>query len=389
MGNLFGACPEHLYIHWPFCKNKCHYCDFVAFEKHNQYQDGYHHALVQEITRFAEMLPATDKRVVRTLYIGGGTPSLWPLALFTEAMQALHTNLDMHELQEATIEVNPGGITREHAITWQAQGISRLSIGVQILDDAVLFRLNRRQRTSDVHELLSFVPDYFKHLSVDLILGLPGVTELMWWQTLEYLTSQSIDHISIYFLMIHENTPLYHRVRRGSLAIPQDEIIVALYEKTVAYLAGQGFRQYEISNFAREGGESLHNKAYWERKPYKGFGLGAASFTGTVRTTNVKNFLRYLAAHTGEPDEQSSPFTEVETLTEQQVLLEALMLGLRTRTGVGLQRVVYSLKDEQRAAFLAQVALLTQEGLLEELEGVIRLTSRGMIVENEVIMRLI
>lgn len=392
---MFSSVPRHIYIHWPFCKNKCHYCDFVAFEKHEKYQGQYHHALGGEISYFASQFSDEERasEKISTLYIGGGTPSLWPLEMFEQTMGQLGSLFDMTHLDEATLEVNPGNVGEKELASWKKHGITRLSIGVQILDDEVLFKLNRRQKTVDVKELLSLAPAYFDHLSADLILGLPGVSELTWWESLEYLVSQPIDHISIYFLMIHENTPLYHRVKNKTLFIPDDSLIVPLYEKTIAYLADKGFVQYETSNFARSGGESLHNQSYWDRKPYKGFGLGASSFDGIHRTTNVKNFLKYMSCYdkdivSGSLDLENAYYL-IEELTDDQVFLEHLMLGLRQKKGMDLHRVVYSLKRDKKEQFLRKVSFLKECGLMYESQDRLYLTMRGMILENQVVEELI
>ncbi len=386
----FDSCPKHLYIHWPFCKNKCHYCDFVAFEKHTAYIKQYHDALCREFDSFGSQFSSVQKPKIDTIFVGGGTPSLWPLALIQEGFTKLRTYFDLNELKESTIEVNPGGITRDHFKTWQSIGINRVSIGVQILEENILAGLNRHQKTADVKELLSLAPQYIKNISVDLIIGLPGVTDEVWWETLKYVVAQPITHISIYFLTIHELTPLYFRIKKGNLSVPCEDATVELFEKTVIFLQQEGFLHYEISNFAKPGFESLHNQAYWDRRPYKGFGIGAASFDGKLRIVNVKNLLRYMdaLAYPVNASSHDHLWYQVETLTMNQEFLEVIMLGLRQQKGINMQQVIGYLTSEELLKFYARVDLLKKRFLITEQDGRIALTERGMILENEVIAHL-
>jgi len=376
--------PKHLYIHWPFCSSKCYYCDFVAFEQHESFQDAYHATLCKEIITFAKQLPSSD-RAINTIFFGGGTPSLYPLDQLSELFTVLRNNFDLSNAQEISFEANPADITEERLETWAELGINRISCGVQILDDDVLLRLNRRQRKKDVFNAMRMLPKYFSNVSMDLILGLPDVSPKTWHETIEQAMSWPISHISIYFLTIHEKTPLYFKVERGELTVPNDDVMIKTYTDTVHFLAQHGFEQYEISNFAKSGKTSIHNKAYWDRKPYKGFGIGASSFDGSMRTINENNLERYLKS--GQNAECMVPY-QSETLTSEQDLLELLMLGLRQKTGVDLHRVLYSLMGVQKNKLLDNLKLMKTESLIEENNGRIFLTLKGMALENEVILKL-
>ena len=378
------APPQSLYIHWPFCKNKCHYCDFVAFEGHNSFEGRYHKQLCREMEQFSKLF--TKKPQIQTMFFGGGTPSLYPPEMMRDFFKRLHEHYDLSALKEASIEVNPGGIDDERLQLWRDLGINRLSVGVQILDDEVLFGLNRRQKTEDVLDLLQRAPKYFDNLSADLILGLPGVDEKTWWDTLKTITSYPITHISIYFLMVHEHTPLYYKVKKGTARLLPDDDMVDLYDRTIDYLAQQGIEQYEISNFARPGKESLHNQAYWNRTPYKGLGLGAASFDGKKRFTNIKNLSRYL-----EAPENMLPALEntSELLSPAQEFIEEIMLGLRQNVGLGLHRMLYLNKTGIVNDLEEKITTLKKLRLLTEQDGQLRLTRRGMALENEVVTALL
>src|SRR5579872_782314 len=172
--------PKHLYIHWPFCSSKCYYCDFVALEQHESFQDAYHDTLCKEIITFAQNLRKNTPEsgnTIDTIFFGGGTPSLYPLNQLTKLFNVLHNNFNLKNSSEISLEANPADITEERLETWADLGINRISCGVQILDDDVLLRLNRRQRKKDVFNAMRILPKYFKNVSLDLILGLPDVTQ--------------------------------------------------------------------------------------------------------------------------------------------------------------------------------------------------------------------
>jgi oxygen-independent coproporphyrinogen-3 oxidase len=374
---------ESLYIHWPFCTSKCYYCDFVALEQHADFQDAYHETLLQEITAYGASLGV--KPSIKTIFIGGGTPSLYPPEKLHELFALLHKTFDLRQTTEITLEANPADITEDRADAWECAGINRISCGVQVLDDAVLQRLNRRQRSIDVFNAAKILPKYFSNVSMDLIIGMPGVTDATWLQTIETLCACTIQHLSIYFLTVHEKTPLYFKLQRGDLILPDEDALLNLYEATVAYVASKGFVQYEISNFAQQGFASQHNIGYWQRRPYKGFGIGAASFDGTQRTVNDKNLTRYL------DNRKTGSFVplEIETLTPQQITLERLMLSLRQASGMPLEDMLECVEEKQRNSLIASLQELELIGLLLIENKKVRLTLRGMILENEVVLRLI
>lgn len=383
--------PHYLYIHWPFCKNKCHYCDFVAFEKHEGFERDYHRALCAEISAFVAERPASAASPITTIFIGGGTPSLYPLPLFKELFGLLREKYDLSQMQECSMEVNPGGLTEEHFKIWRDAGINRLSIGVQILDDKVLYALNRRQTAQEAVETVTMAAQFFDNLSVDLILGLPGASDESWQRTLEAAVVWPIKHISIYFLTVHEQTPLYYRLRRGELSLKPDDAMVVGYKDSIAFLKQHGFNQYEISNFARPGFESIHNQAYWNRYPYKGFGIGAASFDGTTRSVNEKGLTKYINhwlhgmiddLHVGK----GSPF--VEKLTDQQQFIEFLMLGLRQNKGMARFRIMESCLPDRVGELMRNIERMKDAGYLQEIDGVISFTQEGMILENSVVQEL-
>ena len=360
--------PKHLYIHWPFCNTKCHFCDFVAFEQHANYQEAYHKVLCKEIATFAQQFGPDADRSIHTIFLGGGTPSLYPLPWITELFDVLKQHFSFDQIKEISIETNPADIDEEKLETWRDLGITRISVGVQSLDDDVLLKLNRRQRAQDVLRTMRIAPKYFDNISADFILGLPEVSDTMWFDTIQQAVNWPITHMSMYFLTVHEKTPLYFKVERGEVSLAHDDALVSMYEKTVHYLSSHGFEQYEISNFSRPGHASTHNQAYWDRKAYKGFGVGASSFDGNTRSTNDNNLPRYLEHGSSSTYAQ---FATTEKLTPEQAHLELLMLSLRQKKGLDLQRMVYSLSADKIKIIKKNLEQLIQAGLLEEYEGAI------------------
>ncbi len=380
--------PLMLYIHWPFCAAKCHYCDFVAMQDHHGFARQYHEALCNEIRSFVAARPHVLGASIKTIFLGGGTPSLYPLPLLKELFSLLRSLFDLSGVEEISLEVNPGGQSDEHFETWRDVGINRLSVGVQVLDDAILAKLNRPQKKAEVVAFFERAPYYIQNLSADCIIGLPGVDDVCWQETVETTLSWPLKHASLYFLTIHENTPLYHGVKAGTITIPQDEAVLSQYAWTVARYAQAGLAQYEISNFALPGFESKHNRGYWNQIPYYGFGIGAASYDGLYRCVNKKKltgYLKHFASPTADP---LSWYGSCERLTHEQQVLEELMLGLRQREGVGLHRMVYLCPLFQSQVLREIWQRLVGDGYLEASQTHLRLTPKGQIFENEVVVQL-
>ncbi|MBV8661325.1 MAG: radical SAM family heme chaperone HemW [Candidatus Dependentiae bacterium] len=373
---------EHLYIHWPFCPYKCNFCDFVAIASHESFMQQYHESLCKEIRDFALLFDA--QRPLKTLYIGGGTPSTYPLPLLVDMFKELRQVITFDENTEVTFEVNPGTVEEGALELWKSLGINRLSIGVQSLKDTVLQGLNRHQTKIDVINLLQKTKSIFENVSVDFIVGLPGVSSEEWKAMILEAMSWPITHISVYFLMVHEKTPLYFKIKQNTVVLPPDDEIIDLYYWTVDILEQHGFHRYELSNFAKKGFESKHNQAYWERKGYKGFGLGACSFNGQFRFQNNKNLRNYFEA----VQQGQGLIYESEEITKQQMSIEKIMLGLRQAKGVDVDDILQDFSYEQQQHFKEKADWLEKQGLVMQEGGRLFLTPRGFVVENEVAVNL-
>lgn len=380
--NYFFDQMQHLYIHWPFCPYKCHFCDFVAMASHEQFMKDYHTSLIKEIELFIPF--ASQNRQLKTIYFGGGTPSTYPAELLLDTFAILKKHFDFDSSTEVTIEVNPGTVTPDLLEVWEQVGITRLSIGVQSLKDVALKSLNRHQTKQDVQNLLKLASVKFTNLSVDFILGLPGISDDEWKAMILEAMSWPIKHISVYFLTVHEDTPLYFKVKTNRVTLPPDDGTVDLYDWTVQILQDHGFLRYELSNFAKIGFESLHNQAYWQRKNYKGFGLGACSFNGKIRFQNVKNLGKYIDLL----NQEDTVVGFSEELTFSEIALEKIMLGLRQSKGLVVADYMKEATPAQQLHFIQGVEQLMRAGLIEENQDVIRLTPKGYALENEVSLRL-
>lgn len=371
-----------MYLHWPFCPYKCHFCPFVALASHDQFMTRYHRALVSEIEQYAARLVSNTP--LETIYFGGGTPSTYPNELLGETVATLDRLFGIHKNAEITLEVNPGTVQPGQLACWQSLGITRLSIGVQSLNDNVLKGLNRQQSARDVLPLLEQAAPLFNSLSIDLILGLPGVSHDEWRTMINHVARWPVHHVSIYFLTVHEDTPLYFKVKKKEVTLTPDDDMVDLYTWTRHTLADQGFEHYEISNFAKPGYQSRHNKVYWQRSPYKGFGLGACSFDGIHRTQNEKNLMHYLQAAEKNESVQAS----CELLTRQQIHLEKVMLGLRQCTGVLCKDILNGLTADEHHDMMKRIRSLLHAGFIEDRDGYLILTSKGISVENAIASHL-
>lgn len=373
---------NYIYIHWPFCPYKCYFCPFVALAGQDEFMEQYHRALIKEIESFA--FKSNLGVPIKTVFFGGGTPSTYPSHLLLDTFGKLNNIYKFDIENEISIEINPGTINLEKLKLFKDLGINRLSIGVQSLNDEVLKKLNRHQKASDVQNVLSDASSLFDNISIDLIVGLPQITADEWKSFIDQIVQWPIKHISMYFLTVHEDTPLYFGVKKQKYILPPDDTVIDLYYWTKEKFETFGFYQYETSNFAKLGYESKHNQAYWKREPYKGFGLGACSFDGKSRFQNEKNLLKYINGV--ENGENINIF--YENLNEEQIWLEKLMLGLRQIKGVFLKDIVDSLNKKQEEKFFQVAKDLCDSNLLLIKDEKLLLTPLGLSVVNEVIVKL-
>ena len=384
--NIFHYDPlvstEYLYIHWPFCPYKCSFCPFIAFAGVDHFMAQYHKALCDEINFFAQHNNTKD--TIKTIFIGGGTPSTYPDELLLDMSGTIRRTFNVASDAEFTIEVNPGTVRMEQLAIWKQAGINRLSIGVQSLNDKALHKLNRHQSAESVYFLLDQASKHFENISVDIMLGLPNVNKQDWSDLINKLVTWPIKHVSMYFLTVHENTMLYRGIVEGKVQLPLDDLVVDQYYWTTEKLKEAGVEQYEVSSFARPGFASVHNQAYWDRVPYRAFGVGGCSFDGVRRYQNEKNLLKYLKLVSSS----CSAINFAEQLDSKQAWLEKLMLGMRRSKGVLLSDLTKYLTKAEVLRFNDQLNLLEKAQFLQIKDGSLHLTPKGLSVENEIVVQL-
>jgi oxygen-independent coproporphyrinogen-3 oxidase len=320
-----------LYVHVPFCKTKCPYCDFYSVTNLS-IVSGWVEAVIKEIRFYKDQFPSFD-----SLYLGGGTPTLMAAPQLTRLLEGIFLSVTLCSGSEVTVEVNPDDVTAEELQHLQHLGVNRISIGVQSFHDDELHFLQRRHTALQSERALDLIRTAgFTNLSIDLMYALEGQTEAAWVETLEKAVSFSPEHISCYQLTIEPNTPFGERVRQNTLMQMGDEKQRSFFLLTSEFLESHGYLHYEVSSFAQSDALMCrHNRKYWNHTPYLGLGPAAHSFNGHQRWWNVKSVSRYCELiHQGTP-----PVSETEKLSSEQRLLESLFLGFRTSDGVNLSLV--------------------------------------------------
>ena len=369
-----------VYIHIPFCRARCSYCDFATGAYESALAERYVRALSREITCFGA---ARDEKIaVDTIYFGGGTPSLLDPAQVTSILEAVHNSFHVARDAEVTMEMNPGTVTLAVLKELRACGLNRASFGAQTFDDLELRRLGRTHTAEDVRRTIAYLREAcFTNISFDLIAGLPKQTLDAWTRNLTQALQLRPEHLSLYLLEVHEGTPLAAQIRRGALPQPDDDLAAEMYLLMLDKTTAAGYEHYEISNFCLPGYESRHNTKYWIGDPVYGFGASAHSFDGArTRWSNERDAARYTEAI----EARRTPIVEINELDENEREAEAVFLGLRLLRGLNLEEHRARFKTDLRAARAADLARLVDAGLIEFDDRVMRLTPTGALLSNEV-----
>ncbi|MCG5103097.1 radical SAM family heme chaperone HemW [Oceanobacillus alkalisoli] len=366
---------QSAYIHIPFCKQMCHYCNFVKYYYTEKRATEYLYALEKEIDSY---LPRNNN-ALGTIYIGGGTPTALNKEQLTQMFEMLHRKFDIAGLEEFTIELNPGDIDEEKADILKAYGINRISFGVQVMDDNMLVQLGRTHRVQDVYETVNLLSKKdFSNISLDLIYALPNQTVEQFQRSLKEALAFQLPHYSTYALQIEPQTVFYRRHKKGQLHRPPEEDEVTMYQILKESMAANGIEQYEISNFAMPGFESRHNLTYWNNEYYYGFGAGASGYFPGKRIAN----LRPLPIYVEKAGSGDRPILEIDEIGIREEIEEELMLGLR-KIG-GYDERVFQRKFEFPLSYLysEQLDKLMKQGLLTVNQGVWKLTDEGLLLAN-------
>lgn len=358
-----------IYISWPFCAQKCTYCNFASGVLPRELKDRYLAGLLKEISSH------TWQFTPGTVYLGGGTPSGMDTGSLALLLNAL-PQPQQSRWVEATIETAPGTLTADRIDVWRRAGINRVSLGVQSFIRRELARTGRKHSAETVaHDVALLRSQGIDNINIDLIAGLPGQTEASWTESLAATIALDVPHVSVYMLEVDDDSRLGAEIllggkRYGATDVPSDDCIADFYETAVDHLSAHGIHRYEISNFARPGAESIHNLKYWKREPYVGFGADAHSFDGTTRGQNVESAQEYVARlERGDCPrcEESSP-DPVE---------EKFFVGLRLSEGVHADEADWLRFGPAFESFLSG-------GVMERANGNLRLTPRGVMVSNEI-----
>lgn len=366
-----------LYIHIPFCVRKCKYCDFLSFEMSSESHSAYVEALIKEIKLRAGFY---REYVVSSIFIGGGTPSILEEMQIAKIIDAVKNAFTLSENIEFTIECNPGTLTKSKLDVYKQCGINRISLGLQSANDNELAFIGRIHKYSDFYDSFIMAREAgFDNISVDLISALPNQSISGFEDTLHKVIKLNPEHISVYGLIIEEGTPFYEM----DLELPSEDEEREMYYRTKEILSGNGYNQYEISNYAKDGYESGHNKGYWERKNYLGLGLGASSMINnfeeneySYRWKNTDNFSEYV-------DNKFKRY-EFETLNKADAMSETIFLGLRENKGVSVNEFMNEYGQDIFTVYGSWTNKMINENLIEHKNNFIRLSDKGRDLANYV-----
>lgn len=378
-----------IYIHIPFCVRKCNYCDFLSFAADDDSKEKYVRKLLEEIALYKNT-QTTDTYLVKSIFIGGGTPSILESSQMERIMNKLKEIFSIDNGAEITMEMNPGTVTMEKLDTYKRIGINRISIGLQSTNDAELRQIGR------IHTFQEFLNTFyaarkagFGNINIDIMAALPDQTYESYRNTLTDVVALKPEHISAYSLIIEENTPFYEWNQKNLLHLPSEDLDRKMYDLTGQMLEENGYKRYEISNYAKSGHQSKHNSIYWRRGEYLGFGIGAASFMNEIRWTNEKSLHKYIK----DSLTLSNLREDCEALTTNDRMEEFMFLGLRMMEGVLNSTFKQNFHVSIRDVYQEVIEYLIKNKLISETfeNQDIRyaLTQKGIDVSNYVYSKFI
>lgn len=371
--------PTSAYVHIPFCTQICYYCDFSKVFIKNQPVDDYLEKLLEEFRFY-------DIRTLRTLYIGGGTPTALSASQLDYLLSGLQEQLDLSLLEEFTIEANPGDLTSDKIAVLEKSAVNRVSLGVQTFDDQELKRIGRSHNEAQIYESVSALKAAgFDNISIDLIYALPDQTMDQLKINVKKALSLNIPHLSLYSLILENHTVFMNKMRRGRLHLPNEDVESDMFTYIIDELEKHGFEHYEISNFTRPGYESRHNLVYWDNAEYYGVGAGASGYLDGVRYRNRGPIQHYLKAIS----EEGQARLHEEELTKTEQMEEEIFLGLRKKTGISISRFEEKFQEDFQQRYGRIVADLLADGLLQVTGDQLRMTKRGLFLGDTVAEKFI
>ena len=370
--------PTSAYVHIPFCTQICYYCDFSKVFIKNQPVDSYLEHLIEEYDSY-------DIKKLRTLYIGGGTPTALSAPQLAFLLEKLSDKLDLSYLEELTIEANPGDLDEEKIAVLKDSPVNRVSLGVQTFNDRMLKQIGRSHSEKDIYENIANLKKAgFDNISIDLIYALPKQTMEDVKTNVAKAIALDIPHMSLYSLILENHTVFMNRMRRGKLSLPKEDLEAEMFEYIIAELEKAGFEHYEISNFSKPGFESRHNLMYWDNAEYYGIGAGASGYVDGVRYKNHGPIRHYLQAV-----EAGNARVQEEVLTLKEKMEEEMFLGLRKKSGVSKKRFEEKFGLSFEDQYGAVVSELTEQGLLVPDKDIVRMTKKGLFLGDTVAEKFI
>ncbi len=371
-----GVCMiKGAYIHIPFCEHICYYCDFNKVFIKNQPVDDYLDALEKEIAQ------SGSHPNLKTIYIGGGTPTALDTQQFNRLLNIVKKYLLNESIIEYTIEANPENITPEKLYLMKESGVTRLSIGVQTFQDEILESIGRLHHPDDAAKAVGEAKKAgFENISIDLMFGLPNQTEDMLIASIQEALKLQTEHISIYSLQIEPKTIFFNRMKKGKLTLPGQELEAKMFEILIRTLEEKGFNHYEISNFAKPGFESRHNSLYWQNEPYYGFGAGSHGYIYGQRVVNSGPINKYIQ----RVNNRGHACTATHQVSITEAIEEEMFLGLRMKQGVNKRHFYEKFGRPLNSLYNRTIKDLKQKGLLYEDEDRLALTHEGLFLGNDV-----
>lgn len=376
-----------IYVHIPFCMQKCYYCDFISYSDKSELIEEYIKWLNVEIEEVGKGIKLdfenglNDNVKIKTIYIGGGTPSYINSKFIVSILNNIKENYILDEEAEITIEVNPGSVNKDKLIEYKKAGINRLSIGLQETNNNTLKNIGRIHTYEEFLDTYNLAKDLgFENINADLIIGLPNQTLEDIQNSIDKLLSIDIKHISAYSLILEENTKLENLVNEGKLKIPEDDLERKMYWLVKNKLEEAGFIHYEISNFAKKGYESKHNLDCWNQNEYMGFGVNSHSYTDDTRFSNIDDIEKYINNFKSGQDIDNLVFHEKQN--KQTKMKEYMLLGLRKIKGISIKQFKSKFVENPIFLYKDEINKLVKEGLLEIDGDYIKLTNKGIDLAN-------
>ncbi|MBS1545703.1 MAG: radical SAM family heme chaperone HemW [Bacteroidetes bacterium] len=365
-----------LYLHIPFCKQACYYCDF-HFSTDSKYRIDLLKAMEKELSLQKDYLRG---QVMGTVYLGGGTPSLLTFQELKHLLASIHENFTITAGAEITLEANPDDLQPWKLEELKSLGINRLSIGIQTFDDRLLEFLHRAHKGDEaMQSVLDARRSGFDNISIDLIYGIPGLTNEYWKETIRKALALSPEHISGYALTIEERTVFGHQLKKGKFPVADEEIVAQQFEILMDEMDTAGYQHYEISNFCKPGRMAVHNSNYWKREHYLGIGPSAHSYRGDSRQFNVKNNAIYIRSI----DQGALPF-EKEILSSEDQINDYILTSLRTSWGLNALTLLEEWNDDLWTRASAQLHGLIDAGMIEFADPILRLTRKGKLLADKI-----